>query len=599
MELSNFEGLMMVPENIRNVQRPPNTVVVNTGNVGPKQFPVRERNGGTVINGRYHPHNGRVIGHIYNGEFIPKDNERKILSTEPDFKSYGPAALVRSVIDDLLKDLMKVFDIKTAQSILCIAALRVISPNVSCRYISTEYKSSYLSSYYPGIGLSSTIMTNLLKGLGGDLRKRDEFFQLRLQRVCETHHIAIDGSLIQDTSEINDLSGYSHKARVKGCADISILYAYDIELHEPICAHVFPGCEIDASSYQSFIVNNKIEKGIIVADKGFPPSKIKDILKEHKTLHYITPIKLNDSRIVRYDLLSFEGVLQGIPRNVRYKKFKVSDNEFLYAFQDVSRACGEFVKETEKAKLLDNYNDDWFKAKERIFGTIVFEADRDLPPIVVYNNYDDRWLLELVFRAYKSNLLQDCTKVQSDYAVLGSEFINFISTVITCRIIKKFSQCGFFENESYREIMRDLDRVWRRSDNYDPLQKELPKENDGNWIHTYPKVMRKMISLGLVASDDIDSNMNQVKDTEAEDSKAKENTCSESKTTRPVGRPRIHPLPDPNQEKKPRGRPRIHPLPDPDAPKRKPGRPRIHPISNEPKRPRGRPKGSTNKSKQN
>ena len=70
MELSNFEGLMMVPENIRNVQRPPNTVVVNTGNVGPKQFPVRERNGGTVINGRYHPHNGRVIGHIYNGEFI-------------------------------------------------------------------------------------------------------------------------------------------------------------------------------------------------------------------------------------------------------------------------------------------------------------------------------------------------------------------------------------------------------------------------------------------------------------------------------------------------------------------------------------------------
>jgi hypothetical protein len=43
---------------------------------------------------------------------------------------------------------------------------------------------------------------------------------------------------------------------------------------------------------------------------------------------------------------------------------------------------------------------------------------------------------------------------------------------------------------------------------------------------------------------------------------------------RPRGRPRIHPLPDPDAPKRPRGRPRIHPLPDPDAPKRPRGRPR-------------------------
>ena len=40
---------MGVPEEIRAVERPKNTVVLNTGRVGPKQYPVRERNGVTYI----------------------------------------------------------------------------------------------------------------------------------------------------------------------------------------------------------------------------------------------------------------------------------------------------------------------------------------------------------------------------------------------------------------------------------------------------------------------------------------------------------------------------------------------------------------------
>lgn len=38
------------------------------------------------------------------------------------------------------------------------------------------------------------------------------------------------------------------------------------------------------------------------------------------------------------------------------------------------------------------------------------------------------------------------------------------------------------------------------------------------------------------------------------------------------GRPRVRPLPDPNEPKRGRGRPRTRPLPDPDAPKRSRGR---------------------------
>ena len=43
------------------------------------------------------------------------------------------------------------------------------------------------------------------------------FYQRRLAQMSKEHHIAIDGTLKQDTSKVNDLSDFSYKARVKGC----------------------------------------------------------------------------------------------------------------------------------------------------------------------------------------------------------------------------------------------------------------------------------------------------------------------------------------------------------------------------------------------
>ena len=92
---------------------------------------------------------------------------------------------------------------------------------------------------------------------------------------------------------------------------------------EPVCAEVFPGNSIDASSYSAFIRDNDIRKGIIVADKGFPPSKLKEELAERPELHFLTPIKRNNLRISDNDMLAFEGVLEGIEGHVVYKKKQI------------------------------------------------------------------------------------------------------------------------------------------------------------------------------------------------------------------------------------------------------------------------------------
>lgn len=113
---------------------------------------------------------------------------------------------------------------------------------------------------------------------------------------------------------------FPNKATVKGCKEVSVIYAYDIEAMEPICAEVFPGNSIDASSYNVFIRNNDIRKGIIISDKGVLPSKIQEELKGRLDLHFLTPIKRNDVRITNNHMLEFEDVLEGVTDHVLYKK---------------------------------------------------------------------------------------------------------------------------------------------------------------------------------------------------------------------------------------------------------------------------------------
>ncbi len=482
---------MAVPAEIRAVPRPKNTVVENNGRPGPKQYVVRERSGAKYVpHGNSQPHNGRVIGHIVDMVFVPVKD--KTASSGAPMLSYGASAFVKSVVADICADLLAVFDVKEAYCLMAVASLRILRPRLSIRRYSTEYARTFVSRHYPGIPLSSNTITSLLTRVGQDLNKRREFFVRRMKAVCEQHHIAIDGSLIQDTSRVNDLSAYSRKARIKGCKDVSLLYAYDIELGEPICAQVYPGNCIDACAYRNFIATNHIEKGIIVADKGFPVSQIESELIAKPQLHYLTPLRRNDARIVKHDMLRFETVVPGIDKHVLCKKISLKSGRFLYAFKDVGRSAAEEKDYLKRAKAKDDFDSGEYFSKKDSFGTIVFESDLDLPERVVYGCYADRWMLELVFRQYKNIEGLDSTNVQGDFAVIGSEFVNFISTLATCRMVRIAEKKGLLEDQSFGDLMHDLGTAWRETDAPNP-----PSSDDGYWVHTTKREFEVLEALGL------------------------------------------------------------------------------------------------------
>lgn len=192
------------------------------------------------------------------------------------------------------------------------------------------------------------------------------------------------------------------------------------------------------------------------------------------------------------DMLSFDGVLEGIDAQVVYKKVQIKGGRFLYAFKDARKAAKEEATYLANAKRKNTFSPEQYAKKKNLFGVIVLESDQDLEPIVAYTCYEDRWLLELVFKRYKSDECLDHTGEQGDYSVIGSEFVNFISTVATCRIIKKAEQAGLLKQMSYGDLMDDLSSAWRRTD-----APKDPSTDDGYWAHTLNTVFEELEALGL------------------------------------------------------------------------------------------------------
>ena len=191
-------------------------------------------------------------------------------------------------------------------------------------------------------------------------------------------------------------------------------------------------------------------------------------------------------------MLSFEGVLTGIDAHVLFKKKQIRGGRYLYSFKDVRKASIEESDYLARAKASKTFDTKKYGQKHSVFGLLVLESDQDLDPKTAYLCYDDRWLLELVFNRYKNDECLDQTNVQGDFSVLGNEFVNYISTVATCRIIRKARQCGLLEKISYGDLMDDLSSAWRRTD-----APPEPRSDDGYWVHTLKGVFEELEALGL------------------------------------------------------------------------------------------------------
>ena len=552
---------MGVPAEIRAVPRPKNTVVVDSGRDTVNRYAVMNRKGIKYIpNHNPQPQNGKVIGHIIDFTFVPIPIKQEY--SGPFELQYGATALIKKLTQDVYYDLLKVFNSSHATSIFVIAALKVIYEDPSSVTMSTLYNETFLSKFYPGAPLSKNFISDLYEKIGMDDEKREQFYNIRLKRVEKDHNVVVDGTLKENNSKINDLSAFSYKSKIKSSKYISILYAYDIEEDEPVCAQVFPGNKIDSSSLPIFLKSNNITKGLLIGDKGFTKKQLILILKNHPDLHYMFPIKNNDKRIKKYNMTCFDGIIKGIRDIVYYKKVK-DDNLYLYSFRNQSDANDQANAYGNKNKNDDTFDSEKYEKKYSLFGVIVFESDIDIDPKIAYKSYANRWMIELVFKKYKNDIDLSSTNVHANFSVIGSEFVNFISVLMTCRIVHLLEKKCILDEMSYGSALTFLRSSWRKIDA--PVEAST---DDGYWWNTNDNALKLLEKLDLSKP--------EPKPEPKKRGRPRKESPAEQAPKRPVGRPRKNPAEEP-QPKRPVGRPRKSPKEEP-RPKRPVGRPRKNPV---------------------
>ena len=451
---------MPIPAAILAVDRPKNTVVIAYGK-DKSLYAVRQRVGFKNVGGRHLPVNGPTIGHIVDGAYVPisKEGPKPVSPDAVDLKDWADIVHADSVFRDLLDELKKVYAVSDALKIYCIAILRVCNPGIKDNELKEAYDDSFLSELYPGVALSKNTVSTFHSNLGKSCSRIISFMQNRAAAVGMDHRLLIDGTLKSNESKVNTLSDFSRKAAVRGSRDISVLYAFDLDTMEPVCSKCFPGNMLDITAYESFISENNITRGLIIGDKGFPASAAESHLAGHPDLHYLNPVKRNSKLIERHKMLSFEALLPG-HEGMTYKKARVQGKDkWLYSFRDTSKAAQEEKDYLKRAKAEGTYDDKEFRSRQLSFGTIVLECDMDLAPEIAYKAYAERWEIEIIMRYYKSAYGFDETRVHDDYSVIGSEFCDFLSTLLTFRLIKSFDKARVLERMTYGKAMSILHRA--------------------------------------------------------------------------------------------------------------------------------------------
>jgi hypothetical protein len=271
----------------------------------------------------------------------------------------------------------------------------------------------------------------------------------------------IDGMLKNNSSNTNIYSEFSRKGRVRGTEDISLIYAYDLCRKEPAACSVFPGNMLDFTAFRSFIQEHPIEKGFLIMDKGFDDSISKESLEQLDTC-YLIPIKTSSKLISENELdKKYTDHFKYEEDNIRCKKV-LANGRYYYAFKSAEMRASQEKGYVSRGFAKSSFIEKSYEKRMSRFGLIVFESNADFELKDVYYAYQDRWDVETFFNNYKNIIDRQEVNVHGNYRLFATEFINFLSSVISMRIKNLMEATGTSEAYTQRKTMRLLSKWAKR-----------------------------------------------------------------------------------------------------------------------------------------
>ena len=454
---------MAVPEEIRCVPRPKNTFVVDSKT---DIYSVREKTGcGYYVDadGKAHrpSRNGRVVGHIINGIYVAKKTDDGLPPVgDVDLKDYANVHLCRIKSPDLLDSLRRQYNEEESVRIYVIAILRACYDGIQDYMLDRQYEETFLSEVYPGVNLEKSEVSRFLRDVGRSGSRIVRFMREQVDECGDDDIIVFDGTLKRDESIVNSYSAASRKTSAQKYRHVNVMTAYSLKRKEQIASRVYPGNMVDLRIVSDFIDLLELTKGLIVADRGFPPEAFRIALRGRPGIDYLVPLERDRNVIRDLQLLEMTNVLPGT--DIAFRTAESIDEDgrpvFYYAFRDSRIAMDEETRYLRQHSVegidpmkVEEYRKEW--------GTIVFASSRRMEPSFVRSTYADRWMIETSFKFQRSQLDDDTTDEESDYTVQASQFIDHLASVMASRMRNAFEEAGLLERYTYDQVYSLLLRL--------------------------------------------------------------------------------------------------------------------------------------------
>lgn len=420
---------MGVPQDIRAVPRPKNTVVIDTGGKGSLRYCVRARTKAVRTAKGFQPRNGKVIGHIVDGAFVPVSSRMKA----KERRTLGCALLVADLDADLRARLAAHLGDKDADLVLALASLGILHPDLGEDLRAAQYKASLASLVFPGLDLSEKSIHALYAKIGK--KGADELFRsLGQAKGSDTSSYL----LLMPMECPATLAAFGKDACKDNGPGLCLALQGGDTVFEPVYGRL-----LDMKGESLPRAATCCDTGCTLFTAREASSESLRFLARERGLHYLVPVKWDDKLCKK---LSFDGLEVVDGADTPCRKKRSPDDEYLYAFAGSPAAPAKQAQSQTQGKKKKNK-----KARENVR---VFRSDVDLPLSCIPALAHEEALWQRILAHLAPLLLSACSLKEREREGAGLVFL--VTALVLRRIVQRAHDTGLLGKTHMGRILAAL-----------------------------------------------------------------------------------------------------------------------------------------------
>jgi hypothetical protein len=412
---------------------------------------------------------GKLLGTISERDgFVSSDKRKLEKAARPQAltplycREYGVSALITYSFEMYLKHLREAFPEQWAQ-IIAIAYCRFVY-RCPLKSIPFRLSQSYLPELIRFGNFNEKTASHVLKTIGGMHSQQLSYMK---SFITKGDYLLMDATHVFSNSEQMAISRQGYNSQMNFDPQFNLLYLYSAKSHMPVYYRLLPGNIREVKSFKNCLLEAKLTRAVIVADKGFYSQLNVELLRKER-LRFILPLK-RDNLLIDYSLITnntFKEGKQYFSHESRIIWFQDYDyiNMLLIIYLDESlRTKEERDYLNRVATHPESYTMEEYHQKKDTFGTIALLTNlKKKEAEDIYQTYKSRMSIEVMFDGMKNVLDADHTYMQDQETLQGWMFVNHITLQWYQHLYIELKTKGMLKKYSvndYIQMLTDLKKL--------------------------------------------------------------------------------------------------------------------------------------------